>query len=215
MMPLMIAGWPFKKTAGPASKGLEFLLNSFFVFFFTGFVVSVNLTLIKSSLDYSSNLTYEDTEGKPHSALESIATYLNNQNIDKLIEATDIGSAGFLLLVFSSIFGFIFLKEVDPMARKLSGGAISGVASQIGGRAGSMAKGLASKATKPLSKAYHKAGGTVGLAGAAAKHLGNAVGDIATAAGKGGKTGSGIAKFGRKLASLGSKTQNFAKKTKQ
>ena len=240
MMPLMIAGWPFKKTSKPASKGLEFLLNSFFVFFFTGFVVSVNITLMSETLDFSSDFKlntidvddmyfFQNKEkGEAYNAqakaamnvfetntkynsgggrvINAIIYSLQTQNIAALDIATDIGLEGFLLMIFAGIFGFIFLKEVAPLAGKLASGAVGNISNQIGGRAASIAKGAASKAAAPLSKAYNKAGGAVGLAGAAAKHLGNTISDVATARGKGGSN------FGKALAKGGDKLQKFIKK---
>ena len=236
MMPLMIAGWPFKKTSGPASSGLNFLLNSFFMFFFTGFVISVNLELIDQSMKIQENIrvndyVYEEVNEETaeqrrnarkynkqlqnaqvsEKGFEAITKAMNEQNMAALDRATDIGGGGFLLLIFASIFGFIFLKEVVPLASKLSSGVIGGksIGGQIGGRMGSMAKAAATKVTKPISNAYTNAGGAVGLVGATAKHVGNAIDDIATASGRSGS------RFGRGLARFGSGVQRFGKKIKK
>ncbi len=193
MLPLMIAGWPFKKTAKPASKGLEFILNSFFVFFFTGFVISVNLSLMNESMAYkNSTIGYEENSG-----FAGIIEAMSNQNSAEIQTATDIGGIGFMLLIFSCLFGFMFLKEVPKLAGKLSGGAIQGVATQIGGLAGSMAKGAATKAVAPIAKGIDNAGGAVGMVSGAVKHAGNAMQDIAKASGKEGKFGKWIAKKGK------------------
>lgn len=193
MLPLMIAGWPFKKTAKPASKGLEFILNSFFVFFFTGFVISVNLSLMNESIAYkNSTIGYDDNSG-----FAGIIEAMSNQNSAEIQTATDIGGIGFMLLIFSCLFGFMFLKEVPKLAGKLSGGAIQGVATQIGGLAGSMAKGAATKAVAPIAKGIDNAGGAVGMVSGAVKHAGNAMQDIAKASGKEGKFGKWIAKKGK------------------
>ena len=159
MLPLMIAGWPFKATASYATKGLSTLLNTFFVFFFTGFVVSVNVVLADQSISFSNQVEKQTTSTgavvDQSDGFGAITKSMNEQNIEALREATNIGGSGFLLLIFASLFGFKFLKEVTPLASKLSdGGAMSGgISGNIGTKGMSMAKGLASKAAKPAMDA--------------------------------------------------------------
>ena len=98
----------------------------------------------------------------------AIVKAMNEQNIKDLDRATDIGGIGFLLLAFASLFGFKFIEQVQPLATKLSGGAITGMASQIGTMGMSTLKGMAQKATAParkaVSKKWNENGGIVGYA---------------------------------------------------
>ena len=166
MMPLMIAGWPFKLTAKYASTGLSFLLNTFFIFFFTGFVISVCVVLVYQSISMSNQIETQADDGS--TGFGAIVKAMNEQNIKDLDRATDIGGIGFLLLAFASLFGFKFIEQVQPLATKLSGGAITGMASQIGTMGMSTLKGMAQKATAParkaVSKKWNENGGIVGYA---------------------------------------------------
>ena len=209
MMPLMIAGWPFAITKNFASKGLEFLLNTFFVFFFTGFVVSVNVVLIDQSLTYSAEIKVEKSSSDSKAAsqdaekgLNGITKALQNQNIAELSQATNIGGTGFLLLIFSSLFGFKFIEQVNPIAGKLAGGVGISMAGQMGVRAMSTAKGMVNKATAPIQKAvgkkWNKAGGIVGIASGVVGGAVNAVGGVINKAGDV-ATASGLKRTGRNL----------------
>ena len=201
MLPLMIAGWPFKATASYASKGLSTLLNTFFVFFFTGFVISVNIILADQSISFSnqvekqtistSNETGVDVTVVADQAdgLGAIAKSMNEQNIETLRDATNIGGSGFLLLIFASLFGFKFISQVAPLASKLSeGGAMSGgIVGDIGTKGMSMAKGMASKVTKPAMNAvgdkWREKGGIAGIATQALANSRNRRSDRAAARG--------------------------------
>ena len=202
MMPLMIAGWPFKMTAKYAGKGLDFLLNSFFIFFFTGFVISVCVVLIDQSISLSNQVQTQATDGS--TGFGAIVKAMNEQNIPDLERATDIGGVGFLLLAFASLFGFKFMEQVQPLAGKLSGGAISGMASQIGTMGASALKGMASKAATPVAKhvsqKWNQGGGLSGRVVGGVQKVAKGVGNIAAAVGwKGGakamyKASDGIGK---------------------
>lgn len=152
MLPLMIAGWPFKITAQYASTGFKMLLNTFFIIFFTGFVVSVNVELINQSMIFSQSIQ-STTNGVTAEGFDAIVDAINSQNEDNLKTATDIGGAGFMLLIFCCVFGFKFVKEVTPLAETLSAGGGMGIASKIGTMGASAVKGVASKATAPVRKA--------------------------------------------------------------
>lgn len=204
VMPLMIAGWPFAITKHLAEKGLGFLLNTFFIFFFTGFVVSVNVVLIDQTLTYSTQIKSENeaVSEDSKSGLNAITTALHNQNPSELATATNIGGVGFLLLIFSSLFGFKFIQQVTPLASKLSDGEIvGGMASQMGGTVASVAKGVTKKATAPITKAAGKAwnnsGGVVGIATGAVSGAVNAVGSVAKI---GTKAYKGAANLGRDIS---------------
>lgn len=220
MMPLMIAGWPFKATSNYASKGLETLLNTFFVFFFTGFVISVNVILIDQSLSFSNSITSEvSTSGIPTEQADgfgAIAKAMNEQNIDALNDATNIGGIGFLLLIFASLFGFKFMTQVAPLASKLAGGAMSGGFSKVGTMAASTAKGMAMKAAQPVAgkigEKFDEAGGVVGMASKGVSNAANKISDIASASGAKGVS-EGFRKLGRGGEKFQDKVKDWRKKT--
>ena len=169
MMPLMIAGWPFRVTAQYATTGFKMLLNTFFLFFFTGFVISVDVELINQSIALSqaqkSGSGINNSIGKDGDAqkvsggFDTIIEAINNQEMGEhgattgLRNVTDIGGVGYMLLIFCCVYGFKFVKEVSPLAETLSAGGGVGVASKVGTMAASAAKGVASKATAPVRKA--------------------------------------------------------------
>jgi hypothetical protein len=199
-------------TAQYASTGFKLLLNTFFVMFFTGFVVSVALELINESLEYSAN----------NNGLSGIATALNNQNFNSILASANIGFTGYLLLTFACIFGFKFISQAVPLAGKLSQGGISGLAPKIGTMGYSAVKGFTNKAVKPVAQGVASAtGGPLGLAARAAGgvvSLGGSVvgfvGDKAAAAGdklskkKGGKV------IGKALKAVGVGAQYTGKAAK-
>ncbi len=197
LMPLMIAGWPFKITSNYAKKGLEFLLNTFFVFFFTGFVVSVNMVLIDNALSMSNEATEIGLTDDDISGFGAIATAINEQNITDLDKATSIGTVGFLLLFFAAFFGFKFVQQVQPLANKLSGGAISGMASNIATMGYSTAKSAASKVAAPIGNAisekWNEGGGVGGRLMGGAQKLVSGTGKAVTAT-------LGKTKVGQKIA---------------
>lgn len=199
MLPLMIAGWPFAITKNFASKGFSYLLNTFFVFFFTGFVITVNTTLIDESLSLSNSLETVDDSNNKEGGMDSIAKAINDQNEAELTRATNIGGRGFLLLAFVAFIGFKFIKEVAPLAGKLASGSGMNMVSKNAAKVGSMAKGAAVKATAPIRKAvgdaYNKKGGVVGMAGGAVAGLANTASDLAGAMGHK-KTSAALAKVG-------------------
>lgn len=185
MLPFMIAGWPLKATAQYASTGFKMLLNTFFVLFFTGFVVSVSVNLVDQSLIYSNNQQETQDSGELRTAvnagLSGIEEAINEQNIAKLKDAVDIGGIGFTLLIFSCLLGFKFVSQVSPLASNLSsGGFKGGLAGKIGTMGASTIKGMAQKATAPTGKAladqYHAAGGIVGIVSAPVAGLGQLAG---------------------------------------
>ncbi len=159
MLPLMIAGWPFKITANYSKSGLGMLLNTFFMLFFTAFVVAVELKLVDTAI----------SESNDNGGLTGLFTAINTQDTDQIQNLVSIGGAGFLLLTFAGIFGFKFVKETPKIANKLAGGLNFGIAPKIGTMAASAATGAAKKVTKPIREAaaekYHERGGLMGGAG--------------------------------------------------
>lgn len=224
MLPLMIAGWPFKMTAGYSQSGLQMLLNTFFNIFFVGFVISVELNLIDSAITEMNNLKMGDEANPNEMGLGGLFTAINSQDSEKLEKIVGIGAGGFLLLIFASIFGFKFVKEVPKLCDKLAGGANMGLATKVGTMGASAATGLAKTATKPAREMatdkYHEKGGLLGTTGrimqvparlaGSIKHsrLGQAVGNSAV-----GRvmenTRTSVQNFG---ASLGNKIKNFGDK---
>ena len=224
MLPFMIAGWPFKATASYASKGLSTLLNTFFVFFFTGFVISVNIILADQSISFSNQVEKQTIStgnetgvgvtvvADQADGLGAIAKSMNEQNIETLRDATNIGGSGFLLLIFASLFGFKFISQVAPLASKLSeGGAMSGgIVGDIGTKGMSVAKGMASKLTKPamskVSDKWKEWGGVAGIAGQSVANIQNRRSDRAAARGDTDKA--------EKLRQKANNAQDAAKKIK-
>ena len=222
MLPLMIAGWPFKVTAQYASTGLKMLLNVFFVMFFLGFTISINFNLIDQSLSVSqeinSGTSVADKTQQAQSGFEAIAEAINEQNIEKLRKATDIGGIGFSLLVFSCLFGWKVIQQTPPLANKMSPGFSPGIAPKIGTMAASTVKSGVSKLTKParsaMSEMWHDAGGVVGIVSSPVA----LVGELADAAGrglnKGGHTGWGkVASGVGKVLKFPHKAAKFVHKT--
>lgn len=226
MLPFMIAGWPLKVTAQYATTGFKMLLNTFFVMFFTGFVVSVNIEMINQSLSLSQTQVDEkittETEvvgndayqaeienfkkSSAKTGFELIVESINNQSIDDLVKATDIGGTGFLLLAFASIFGFKFIAQTTPLANKLASGGFAkgGISAKIGTMAASTVKGVANKVSQPAGKAianeYHKAGGVVGIVGDIGAEAGTAVKGIGS---KVHEAGEKVSAAGKRMAAGG------------
>ena len=193
MLPFMIAGWPFKATAQYASTGFKMLLNTFFVMFFTGFVVSVCMTLVDQTLNQTTAIEEADQE---NSGLEGLAEAFNEQNIEKVRELTDLGGSGFLLLIFACLFGFKFVGQVTPLAGKLASGGLKPLAGKIGTMAASATKGMAAKVTAPVRQGFNKATG--GVLGIAAGIVDKTAGTAVRAVGKGlSKGGEALAKSGK------------------
>lgn len=221
MLPFMIAGWPLKATSQYASTGFKMLLNTFFVMFFTGFVVSVNIELINTALGYSQTQNNETFKGNSQTeGLQLIATAITDQNISLLTAVTSIGISGFLLLIFSCLLGFKFVAQVSPLASSLSaGGFKGGLAGKIGTMAASTAKGMAVKAATPVGKEladqYHAAGGVVGIVGKPVASVGGLVGKAVGGAdqeGKSWKEKSTRGKIGAAIKGITSAPQRLAKK---
>lgn len=193
MLPFMIAGWPFKATAQYASTGFSMLLNTFFVMFFTGFVVSVCLVLVDNALQTGR------TSNIAKSLLSEFAEAFNEQNIERVRELADIGGSGFLLLIFACLFGFKFVGQVTPLAGKLASGGLKPLAGKIGTMAASATKGMAAKVTAPVRQGFEKAtGGVMGIAAGTAGGIARAAGSVAGAVGKGlSKGGEALSKKGK------------------
>lgn len=164
MLPLMIAGWPFKVTASYATTGLKMVLNTAFTMFFTGFVISVELGLINSALEF---INSEKNVGNNSGVgLNGLFNALNNQNIDDVYDLVNVGTKGFLLIIFAAFFGFKFVAQVPKLANKMAQGVSLGISSKVGTMMASSAKGVAMKATKPFrdmaSNKWHQGGGLIG-----------------------------------------------------
>lgn len=211
MLPLMIAGWPFKQTAAYATSGLKMALNTFFVIFFTGFVVSVAIQLTDSALMEINNSGFggsgSSEAGK--GGLGGLFDAINNQNTDKIRDFCNIGAKGFLLIIFACLFGFKFVKEVTPLAQKLSDGANLGISTKVATMGASAAKGVAGKVTSPLrehiSTRFHERGGVGGMLGRALQAPGKWIKDTGLGNNKLVKGVSNIAhNVGNKVQNAGS-----------
>ena len=161
LMPFLIACWPFKLTSKYANTGWSMLLNSAFVFAFTGLVLSVNLNLVDAALRFtaveaqSQEETVEDGEGQAVNVggLYRIAQAINSQDEAELVRLTDMSTVGFLILLFCCIFGFKFLGRASELAGKFAGGALKPIAPSIGTMAGSATKSFALKSTQATREA--------------------------------------------------------------
>lgn len=180
LMPFLIACWPFKLTSKYASTGGSMLLNSAFVFAFSGLVLSVNLKLIDAAVNFTAteaqtenvqtlnNDKAETSEDRKEGltvnfgGLYQIAQAINAQAEQELVKLTDMSTVGFLILLFCCIFGFKFLGRASELAGKFAGGALKPIAPSIATMAGSAAKSFALKATQSTREAAWekvKAGG--------------------------------------------------------
>ncbi len=207
MMPLMIAGWPFRATSQYASTGFKMLLNTFFVMFFTGFVVSVCFEILNQSMVFAQQSRGDSTSLQiaMEGGFDKIAVAINEQNMEALYKATEFGGIGFLLIIFSCLMGYKFVAQVNPLAGKLAdGGVFAGMTGKIGTMAASSIKGMAGKVSQPLGNAvankYHDAGGLVGIVGGAASEVSGGVKALGSGVQK---VGSGISKAGRTLVAGG------------
>ena len=173
LMPFLIACWPFKITSKYANTGWSMLLNSAFVFAFTGLVLSVSLNLVDAALRFTAvqnqeetisqqstpddpNKTSEDKqEGKKVNVggLYAIAQAINSQSETELVKLTDMSTVSFLILLFCCIFGFKFLGRASELAGKFAGGALKPIAPSIATMAGSAAKSFALKSTQATREA--------------------------------------------------------------
>lgn len=167
MLPIMIAGWPWPQLKSYATTGLKMILNVFFVIFLTSLVVSVVILLIDSALDEMGKDKL--TTSSSGTGIDGLFNAIDKQNINDLIALTDISGGGFLLFIFASIFGFKFIKEINKIAQKLSGGAGLEIAPKVATMGASTAKGIASKVTSPIrrhaSEKFHARGGIGGVIG--------------------------------------------------
>lgn len=161
LMPFLIACWPFKLTSKYANTGWSMILNSAFVFAFSGLVLSVSLGLVDAAL-VSSATTEEALQGSSSAAenvavetggLYQIAQAINSQDEDELVRLSDISLVGFLILLFCCLFGFKFLGRAGDLAGKFASGALKPIAPSIGTMAGSAAKSFALKATQSTREA--------------------------------------------------------------
>lgn len=173
LMPFLIACWPFKLTSKYATTGWSMLLNSAFVFAFSGLVLSVNLKLIDAAVNFTA--TEAQTEISDASAngeddikpvnvggLYDIAKAINSQNEAEVARLTDMSTVSFLILLFCCIFGFKFLGRAGDLAGKFASGALKPIAPSIATMGGSAAKSFALKATQATREAAWekiKAGG--------------------------------------------------------
>ena len=159
LLPFMIATWPFKISSKYSKIGWNMILNSAFVFLFSGMVVTVDLALVNSALTYTANNGKNKvmaSDGKTEiksGSLYHIASAINEQNEEEVVNLTDISSTGFLILLFCCIYGFQFMGKTSDLAGKFAGGALKPIAPGIATMAGSAAKSLALKSTQHAREA--------------------------------------------------------------
>ncbi len=139
LLPLLIAAWPFKKTASYTGKGFNMLMNTFFIYVFMGIVVSVNIQLIGHSLTSNAG-----------GGMDGIEQILNEGNVEQLQKILDFSGGAFLILICCCIFGFKFVAQASALAGTMASGGISGIGNKIGGMAASGAVNIANKASKPI-----------------------------------------------------------------
>ena len=173
LMPFLIACWPFKLTSKYATTGWSMLLNSAFVFAFSGLVLAVNLSLIDAAVNFTAieaQAEISETSGNGEDDIKSvnvgglydIAQAINSQNEAELARLTDMSTVSFLILLFCCIFGFKFLGRAGNLAGKFASGALKPIAPSIATIGGSAAKSFALKATQATREAAWekiKAGG--------------------------------------------------------
>lgn len=132
LMPFLIACWPFKITSKYTSQGFTMFMNTFFTYVFMGLVVSINIQLISVSMTGVQG-------GK-----DAVIAALNGNKVQVLKDLLDIGFAGFLILIASSIFGFKLCGQAAELAGSMAGGGGgSSIAPEIGGMGYNVAKSAA------------------------------------------------------------------------
>ena len=179
LMPLLLATWPFKPTQKWLGTGANMILNTSFLFMFSGLVVSTCILLISATFSQGTterayqelldcqNLSdyYEKNKDKcdelknktNFGGLAQIADALNQQRISKLKDLTDISGMGFLILIFASIFGFKFIGQAPALANKFaSGGMGKQIAPSFATVVTSATKSAALKATKDTRESIGK-----------------------------------------------------------
>ena len=179
LMPLLLAAWPFKPTQKWLGTGANMILNTSFLFMFSGLVVSTCILLISATFSQSTterayqelldcqNLSdyYEKNKDKcdelknktNFGGLAQIADALNQQQVSKLKDLTDISGMGFLILIFASIFGFKFIGQAPALANKFaSGGMGKQIAPSFATVVTSATKSAALKATKDTRESIGK-----------------------------------------------------------
>ncbi|MBR2033423.1 MAG: hypothetical protein IKA03_01985 [Alphaproteobacteria bacterium] len=179
LMPLLLAAWPFKPTQKWLGTGANMILNTSFLFMFSGLVVSTCILLISATFSQGTterayqelldcqNLSdyYEKNKDKcdelknktNFGGLAQIADALNQQQVSKLKDLTDISGMGFLILIFASIFGFKFIGQAPALANKFaSGGMGKQIAPSFATVVASATKSAALKATKDTRESIGK-----------------------------------------------------------
>lgn len=150
LSPFLIVAWPFKATAKYTKTGINMFLNSVFVFIFVGLVISINFELINQALNPTSG----------GGGLVLIAEAINSQDLDKLVQYTEITAVGFMFLIFCCIFGFKFTNQASSLASKFAGGFMTAgkkaFAPNIATMGASTAKGLALGVTKNTRKSIDR-----------------------------------------------------------
>jgi len=156
LLPFMIATWPFKITSKYSKIGWNMVLNSAFVFLFSGMVTAVSIALIDSAMTYVANeapASEEVTEESKKGGLYDLATAINTQSEIKVAELTDISGTGFLILLFCCVYALQFMGKASDLAGKFAGGALKPIAPGIATMAGSATKSFALKSTQHAREA--------------------------------------------------------------
>lgn len=152
LMPFLIACWPFKITSKYTSQGFTMFMNTFFTYVFMGLVVSINIQLISVSMTGVQG-------GK-----DAVIAALNSNKITDLTELLDIGFAGFLILIASSIFGFKLCGQAAELAGSMAGGGGgSSIAPEIGGMGYNVAKAATLGAGKTAWQGTKLVGNATGV----------------------------------------------------
>ncbi|MDO4162614.1 MAG: type IV secretion system protein, partial [Pseudomonadota bacterium] len=174
LIPIMIACWPFKITTKYAIKGVETLMNVFFVFAMTGVMLVIGMKIIT----YSAG-------GDSGADLGTFEAALNSNDINALKEITDLSGIELLVLIACCIFAFKLIGTINSIADQFSGGIGIDAGAKMGGVAASAAtavgKGAAHIAGKGATTAAKIAASATGLTGLADKAGGAILGGAARA----------------------------------
>lgn len=215
-LPIAIALWPFEKTKQYIGKIIHLMMHCTGVFIFLCLGVTYAIAIFDAAVAVNVNKDSLE-QNASNDAISEIFKHFDASGGAMILEAFDLLSFNFLLLMFAGVYGFVLVgKSVNDYTKKffpddtgLQGqnpmmkGAtqVTDFAKKQVGKAGALAKDVVkTQAGRGMAKVGGKLSGAVGKIGAGMAKAGGkmgAAGVIASALGKGLK---GIGETGKKMA---------------